>query len=197
MPARARRTSYTSAPTEPLTRSGIRGRTGRSLRSRAADGGCSWPATSGKSAAVRRLGWRDRDDLGAVDGRRGAVTDWNPRSNGAVEVITVAHSRVYVGGTFTSIGGRSRRATAALDARSANATAWDANVIGTVHAVLPLGKQVYLAGEFESVGGASRSNLASVDAARGAVTSWDPRADASVNVLVPGVLPGRLFAGGA
>jgi hypothetical protein len=59
-----------------------------------------------------RLDRGSRRDLGEVDARTGALTNWNPQANGGVDVITVARSRVYVGGTFTSIGGKSRRATA-------------------------------------------------------------------------------------
>ncbi len=58
-----------------------------------------------------------RNHLAAVNEATGAPLAWNPNVNGAVHSIRVVGTRVYVGGSFTSIGGRpsttSRRSAAA------------------------------------------------------------------------------------
>ena len=55
-----------------------------------------------------------RNHLAAINERTGAPLAWNPNVNGAVHSIRVIGTRVYVGGSFTSIGGHSVHNLAAI-----------------------------------------------------------------------------------
>src|SRR6266545_3440385 len=93
-------------------------------------------------------------------------------ANGRVTAIARAGDRVYIGGSFTSVGGQPRGGLAALDAGTG---------------------RVYAGGKFTSIGGVARPYLAALST-DGAVLGWDPRADASVRALA--LDGGRLYAAG-
>lgn len=54
----------------------------------------------------------------------GGLTSWNPNANGSVDDILAYGSKVYVRGSFTSIGGQGRSGFAEIDAQG-NATSWN------------------------------------------------------------------------
>src|SRR6266540_3380968 len=87
-------------------------------------------------------------------------------ANGRVTAIARAGDRVYIGGSFTSVGGQPRGGLAG---------------------------RVYAGGKFTSIGGVARPYLAALST-DGAVLGWDPRADASVRALA--LDGGRLYAAG-
>ncbi len=123
-------------------------------------------------------------------------------ANGRVTAIARAGDRVYIGGSFTSVGGQPRGGLAALDAATGQLVAsWRADVTGgpvEALAASPDGGTLYVGGDFTAVGGTARRRLARPYLAAlstdGAVLGWDPRADASVRALA--LDGGRLYAAG-
>ena len=116
-----------------------------------------------------RVGDVRRSNLAAVDARTGELLpDWRADVGGyvdyyAVEALTVAGDRVYVGGTFHSIAGQPRANLAAVSAATGVPLAWDPRPDDTVSSVAVSGEQVVAGGSFLGVGSESRGTPAAVD----------------------------------
>src|SRR5215204_4734379 len=154
-----------------------------------------------------------RNNLAAIDQNTGLVTGWNPdarNTTGNSSVRTMALSsdgtRLFVGGTFTSMGGLTRNRLAAIDPVS-GAVHKNWKGIGTNSVVRTLavsGNRLYLGGDFTQVSGQPRQHLAAVDASTAALDSvWTPsatKADGTTsNVWALDVSPAdgsRIYVGG-
>lgn len=90
--------------------------------------------------------------------------------------LALADGRLFVGGSFSSIGGRSRAGLAAVDPASGDLVAeFDPAVNGRVLALAADAGRLYLGGEFGQVGPERRGNLAVVDQRTGALDpDFDP-----------------------
>src|SRR6266540_1793737 len=110
-----------------------------------------------------------------------------------------AGDRVYIGGSFTSVGGQPRGGLAALDAATGQLVAsWRADVTGgpvEALAASPDGGTLYVGGDFTAVGGTARRRLAAVSTAGGAVGPWRPAAAGGM-VMALAAASGRVYAGG-
>ncbi len=120
-------------------------------------------------------------------------------ANGRVTAIARAGDRVYIGGSFTSVGGQPRGGLAALDAATGQLVAsWRADVTGgpvEALAASPDGGTLYVGGDFTAVGGTARRRLAAVSTAGGAVGPWRPAAAGGM-VMALAAGAGRVYAGG-
>lgn len=139
-----------------------------------------------------------RMHLAAINEATGAPTAWNPDVNGNVQVIRVIGKRVYIGGSFTSIGGRKVRDVAAVGRGSGRVVAgFRAEVNGTVDALAASAKTLYIGGSFSAVDGRARANLGAVALGSGAVdTSWRVTANGTVHTLLDAHSQKRVFIGG-
>jgi Ca2+-binding RTX toxin-like protein len=155
-----------------------------------------------------------RNNLAAVDANTGAVTAWDPdarSTTGTSSVRTMAlssgGSRLFVGGTFSSVGGLARNRLAAIDLSSATGAVdrkWSgAGVNNVVRALVVSGRRLYLGGDFTKVKGEPRQYLAAVDTDTAALdASWMPsasRADGAnspVYALDVSADGARIYAGG-
>jgi trimeric autotransporter adhesin len=121
-----------------------------------------------------------RANLLAYDIRTGALlSSWAPTTNGAVSAVTASPdgSRIYVGGTFTSVNGQTMRRIAALNASTgALITSFNPNPDSRVRAIAATNSTVYFGGSFSAVGGLTRARLAAARASDGAVLAWAPAA---------------------
>lgn len=124
-------------------------------------------------------------------------------ANATVTSLTTDGSRVYLGGTFTSVNGVSRRGLAALDATTGALAAWEPSALaGQVDALAYSGGWVYAGGNFDAITGSnglsSQRFAAKVSAASGAVDSgWAVAPDDRVRALnVAANGSGRLYLGG-
>lgn len=138
-----------------------------------------------------------RNRLAAISATTGELLPWNPNPNGE-NIRTVASSpdgsRVYVGGTFTSIGGASRTNAAALSATTGSATSFVANSNATVRQIRFIDNRLFLVGTFWKVNGVSRGNGAEVDPTTGALKPWDPKVTSGL-ITVAGA-PDGIYVGG-
>jgi Ca2+-binding RTX toxin-like protein len=137
-----------------------------------------------------------RNNLAAIDANTGAVRPWNPNAqntsgNSSVRTMALSSdgSRMFVGGTFTSVGGQTRNRLAAIDPVTGSV---DKNWKGTgvndvVRALVVSGDRLYLGGNFTKVRGEPRKHLAAVNASTAALDPvWTPSAtkpDASTSTV--------------
>jgi hypothetical protein len=139
-----------------------------------------------------------RHHLAAINEATGVPTAWNPNVNGAVGSIRVIGRRVYVGGSFTSIGGTSVRDLAAVGRGNGRVvTNFHANVNGAVDAMAASATTLYVGGTFSRVDGSARRNLAALALGGGGLRgAWDASANGPVHVLLADTVSGRVFVGG-
>ncbi|HEY3765980.1 MAG TPA: hypothetical protein VGL44_12555 [Gaiellales bacterium] len=139
-----------------------------------------------------------RNHLAAISERTGAPLAWNPNVNGSVHSIRVIGKRVYVGGSFTSIGGHSVHDLAAIGRSSGKVvTAFHGGANGEVDALAASGSELYLGGTFSRVDGFAHRNLGAVGLAGGGLeTAWRANANGSVHVLLYDAAAGRVYVGG-
>lgn len=150
-----------------------------------------------------------RNGLAAVDAASGTLdAAWNPNPsvNTTIKTMFISGSKLYIGGTFVTMGGTTRRRAAAVDASTGALDAWDPNIeaaqtsVSTafqVYAMALYNGKVYIGGTFTKVGaaGTSKNRLAAVDATSGALdNTWDPNPSNYVNTMQ--VIGTKLYVGG-
>ncbi|HEY3766743.1 MAG TPA: hypothetical protein VGL44_16385 [Gaiellales bacterium] len=124
------------------------------------------PAGSGEVA---------RSNVAAFNATTGAVLKWNPGANGIVRSIAVSSNRIYLGGSFTSVGGRARKYLAAV-ALGGKVAKWNPGANRAVYAVRigPNGN-LFVGGDFGKVEGSTRHHLAEIGRGSSApLASWAP-----------------------
>ena len=131
-----------------------------------------------------------RSSLAAIDLNTHTVASWDPQMEDPAAPrpycysLAVHGSRVYVGGSFTSLAGNGQAYAGAVDTTSGAATAWNPRPNQDVWALAFADGKVYLGGDFSSVWDwQPRHYLAAIDATTGALTDWDPGPDNMVDVL--------------
>ena len=121
-----------------------------------------------------------RANLLAYDIRTGAlITTWAPTTNGDVLSIVPSpdNTRLYIGGSFTTVNGQTRNRIAALDPATGDLIgSFQPKPDATVRAIAATSDTVYFGGLLSAVGGVARTRVASVRASDGALLSWAPNA---------------------
>ncbi|KRF34392.1 hypothetical protein ASG94_17005 [Nocardioides sp. Soil805] len=124
---------------------------------------------------------------------------WAANVNNTVRSMAVAGdgTKVFAGGSFTSVNGQARGRVVALTTGSgALAAGWNASANDTVRSVVVHRGMVYLGGFFTSISGVSRQRAAAVSEANGALSGFDPRADSAVWAITPSVDGDTMMLGG-
>jgi trimeric autotransporter adhesin len=140
----------------------------------------------------------DKDD-GTVDPGFDPGLDLD--SSGAVDSLTISGSKVYVGGTYTTVntGGTpvTRNNLAAFDATTGVVDgSFDPNPNSPVLALALSGDTIYAGGFFVMTDGVTRNHVAALDASTGALDmTFDPDTDVSVSSLFR--FGSRLYLGGS
>jgi hypothetical protein len=139
-----------------------------------------------------------RNHLAAVNEVTGNPLAWNPNVNGAVHSLRIVGKRIYVGGSFTSIGGRAVRNVAAVSRSTGRViTTFRASANGEVDALAASATKLYLGGSFSSVDGVAHGNVAAVTLGTGAkANGWAARTNGPVHTLLVGTGTGRVYIGG-
>jgi hypothetical protein len=142
-----------------------------------------------------------RSDLLSYNISTGVLnTAFAPTLNGQVKTVAASPdgSRIYVGGTFTTVDGATRSRIAAFStATGALITTFKPIMSTQVNAIAATNTTVYVGGVFTTANGVVRNRLAAFNAADGALTAWNPNADFNVNALVITPNGGLVIAGGA
>ncbi|MFG6492868.1 PKD domain-containing protein [Microbacterium sp. P03] len=112
-----------------------------------------------------------RQNLMAYSLSTGVMTSWNPGANGAIKTVVASAdgSRIYVGGSFTTIAGQPRNRIAAFNAATGALLAWNPGANSSVTDVAAFGNTVWIAGNFSSIAGGARTRIAAVNATTGAL----------------------------
>ncbi len=167
--------------------------------------------------AVGGAGQVNRSYLAAFSASTGAlITSFNVTLNNRVAALEVSPdgTRLYIGGSFTTVNGTTRNRIAAVNAATVASpgtlvSAFNPNPNRGVTSIAATNTTVYLGGDFSTVQGVARTNLASVTAASGAVnTAFAPTLVAGppaqgttpsprVNALALAPDGSRLLAGGS
>jgi hypothetical protein len=112
--------------------------------------------------------------LAALNRQTGAPI-WTATANGEVRSLAVAAdgSKVFAGGTFTTVNGTTANHVAALSPSTGSPIGgWQGSASGNVRDLVVSGSALYLGGLFASVNGVGRGGLARLDAATGTLQSW-------------------------
>lgn len=182
---------------------------GGGVGSSAGDGGVWSALVRGDRVFVggsfSRIGGKDRTMLAELDATTGLATDWDARVQGPgspypyVGGLLKRGDKLYVGGSFSSIGGQSRRGLAAIDLRTREVQNWDPNAssAGGLPQIAILRQDdnsIYVGGYFQSIGGKPRENVAALDAQTGKASEWTP--DPSNSVFALAVDEDAVYLGG-
>ncbi|MCP4644199.1 MAG: hypothetical protein GY851_27400 [bacterium] len=148
-----------------------------------------------------------------ADGTSAATPDpaWDPNMDAQVSGIVVSGSKVYVGGSFTTVNGgaTTRNRLAAFNPADGTSAAtpdpaWDPDMNNPVagHALVVSGGKVYAGGTFTAVSGGAttRNYLAAFNLADGtSAATPDPAWDPNMNLIVTSlaVSGGQVYVGGA
>jgi hypothetical protein len=148
-----------------------------------------------------RLGTQtlNRSRLAAWDARTGAIrTGFSADTNGTVRVLASDGSRLFVGGSFTTIKGVSRSRLASVDLASGNVnTGFTANASSTVYQLEVKDTRLYVGGAFTNIRSTSRNRVAAVSTTTGAVdTTFNPNANNAVRGLAVSPDGSRVYVGG-
>jgi hypothetical protein len=128
-----------------------------------------------------------RNNLAAIDANTGRLLqNWNPNatrdSSDTSQVRAMALSsdatRLFVGGTFSTMSGQPHSRLAAIDTSTGQATSWNpGKITGSVYALATSASRLYAGGDFTAVAGQPRERLAAVSPSTGALDpTWTPRA---------------------
>ena len=126
-----------------------------------------------------------RPYLAAVRRETGELAPWDPQvvvtlvGESPVRALLRDGDRLFVAGSFVSIGGRTRPGLAELGVSTAQAAEWNPRALlgASVPECLALAKSgntLFVAGVLDSLGGAYRPWVGAVDATSGAVLPWSP-----------------------
>jgi hypothetical protein len=142
-----------------------------------------------------------RNHLAAFSASTGnLITSFDPDVNGRVLDVEVSPdgSKLYVAGSFTSIGGVARERIARLNLPSGTVdTAWSADANAIVATVAVNNNAVYVGGDFSSIKGVARTRIARLSATNGNVnTTFNASSDKRIAESAIAPNGSRLLVGG-
>ncbi len=140
-----------------------------------------------------------RSRLAAFDIHTGAVrAGFSADANDVVRSLATDGTRLFVGGSFTTIKGVSRSRLAAVDLSSgAVNTGFSANTNSHVYALRVSQARLFVGGSFTTIKGVSRGKIAAVSTTSGAVDgAFNPNANDAVHGIVVSPDGTRVYVGG-
>ncbi|MEP6641437.1 MAG: hypothetical protein ABJB93_05960 [Gaiellales bacterium] len=146
----------------------------------------------GAAAGTRAV---TRHNVAAFNTKTGAVLKWNPGANGTVRTIVVTSTRVYLGGSFTTVDGRARANVAAVSLGGV-VSKWNPGANRSVF-VLRLGPngQLFAGGDFTKIGGKVRRHLAEIGRSASApIAAWGPAIGQITGFACPPRCSPRVFS---
>lgn len=139
-----------------------------------------------------------RTNLAAFDATTGRLrTTFRADANGTVRALATDGTRLFVGGSFTTVNGTTRNRLAAVDlVTGAVVTAFRAEVTSHVYALATYPGNLVVGGSFSTIGGQARSRLAIVATDTGAVRPFAPTFDNTVVTVDATTTGDRIVVGG-
>lgn len=146
-------------------------------------------ALSGNTLYIGQL------SLSALDAASGATIRTLVTTGGDVKTLLAFAGKIYVGGSFNSLGGVARLNLAAVDPPSGTVLPWDPSPNRFVFTLGGFNRTVYAGGAFSGINAVRRERLAQLDAG-GLLTSWNPSADSHVLDIAPSASGQTIYVGG-
>jgi hypothetical protein len=138
-----------------------------------------------------------RTGLAAFDLTTGAlISTFTANVNGTVYSLATDGTKLFVGGTFSTVNGAAHQNIAAVDPTTGAALAWKGSAGGTVYALQANGARVYAGGSFLYFGGTPAARLGAASTADGTRQAWAPVADNTVHALAVSSDGSAIWAGG-
>lgn len=129
-----------------------------------------------------------RSNILSFDIRTGNLLSFAPQVNGPIRAVAASPdgTRLYIGGSFSSVNGQSRFNIAALDpVTGALLPGFVASIGGSgVYGLAATADSVYATGLFTQANGVARGNLAAFAHTNGALRSWAPTIDRQGDAMV-------------
>ena len=142
-----------------------------------------------------------RANLLAYDIRTGVlISSFAPVLNAQVKTLALSPdgTRLYAGGSFTTVNGINRYRIAAFDTATGALVSSFAPVLNSaVSAIAVTNDAVYVGGAFNKAGSVDRMRLAAFSPATGALLGWAPTANSGVNALLVSPDKSRVLAAGS
>ena len=141
----------------------------------------------------------NRANIVAFDADTGRMrTAFNANTNGRVQALATDGSKLFVGGSFTTMNGMSRGRIAAVDlASGALRTDWVANATSTVYSLSVGGSRLFVGGAFGTIKNVGRSRVAALSLGNGDVDpTFNPAANNTVLAVQATTDGSRVYAGG-
>src|SRR3954469_324965 len=163
--------------------------------------GGQFTAVRPPGVALGGAGTVTRNRIAAFNATTGElITSFNPNANGMVYDLDVSNdgTKLYVAGSFTTIGGQTRQRIARLNLPSGTVdTAWQANANGIVATVASDNTNVYVGGDFTTIKNVAKTRVAKLNATNGdVVTAFTANADARVSEMAIAPNGTRVLFGG-
>lgn len=128
------------------------------------------------------------------------ITSWDVELNGEVRALAVSAdgSRLFVGGTFTTVDGTARNRLASVRTSDGSLdTSFSANASASVIALYATADALYVGGDFTTLKNTSQSRMAKVDPSTGAVdTGFVASVDGRVRTIAVPDNGSRVIIGG-
>jgi hypothetical protein len=134
-----------------------------------------------------------RNRLAALNRTTGALTDWNPGADAAIQALTVSGDNIYVAGDFQNIGTTARKYLAALN-KQGTLLDWAPQPGAAVTGIAADDDTIYAFGTtIRSFGVEPHAKLAAFK--DGALTKWGPAVSGG-NVSALAISGGTIYVGG-
>lgn len=141
-----------------------------------------------------------RSNVLAYDINTGDLLPFAPQVNGVIKAVAASPdgTRIYIGGSFSTVNGQTRYSIAALDATTGELISSFKPAIGGtgVFALATKGTTVYAGGLFTQANGTPRTNAASFNASNGALMPWAPQSDRQIDAMVADPDDQKIILGG-
>lgn len=138
-----------------------------------------------------------RNHVAAFDAVTGRPRRWNPSANGTVYAIAAGRTRVFIGGTFTSVRGISHPRLAATDPYTgALLRNWRGIASSSVRDLLVTGKTLYAGGTFRSLNRQPRGRVGALATRDGHLLSFRANTNGGVRTLALSLDNKALYVGG-
>lgn len=151
---------------------------------------------SGAAAGTSQTG---RQYMAAFNSSTGALLPFSHTFSSRPTTVAASPdgSRLYVGGSFTTVDGVAVGRIVAFDTATGNiVSSFAPKPAGGVTAIGATNSTVYFSGNFTQVGSTSRQRLAAAAASNGALTAWAPTLDVSAFTMAVTSDGARVFLGG-
>lgn len=157
------------------------------------------------AGSFTNVGGVARPFIAAVDAGTGTVNDWDAKMTGPagsmVAAIAFGENRIYLAGSFATVGGSPRSGLASVRLDDGRVNSWNPSPTLAGSALLPMIAAIqlrddtaYVGGNFDTIGGRLRPRLAAVSLSTALADAWEPNPSGPITALA--LADSTLYVGG-